>query len=156
MWRNNIIGQSHHGKAYSSWDKWLFVPDTIKEDKYQREYVQGFLRRSDSLEFIRETAVKMKVYDKLFIKTIKNLWQGKTSGDEDLIPEDILMIEHARMCYHEFPFPLFNKQENKKISGISIFTIAKEVDGDNVVFYEGWDPQERGKKIEEEFFTRAL
>ena len=42
------------------------------------------------------------------------------------------------------------------ISGINLFSIAKQVEGDKVVFYEGWNPQQRGEKIMKEFFVKGL
>ena len=44
----------------------------------------------------------------------------------------------------------------KTISAINLFGIVKEVDGDDVMFYEGWNPQKRGEKIMKEFFVKGL
>ena len=67
------------------------------------------------------------------------------------------------MFYYQFPSPMYNKSQPRTwpnsmpgtILGIDIFGIAKKVDGDKVVFYEGWDPQKRGEKIMNEFFVKA-
>ena len=42
----------------------------------------------------------------------------------------------------------------RTIPAINVFGIVKEVIDDKIVFYEGWDPKERGKKIEEKFFEK--
>ena len=76
------------------------------------------------------------------------------------IPDRVLRIEYAMMFYYPFTFPKFNKLNskifrnglNREIYGIYLFGIAKDVNNENVSFYEGWDPQERGKKIEKELF----
>ena len=44
----------------------------------------------------------------------------------------------------------------RTISSINLLGIVKDVDGDNIVFYDGWDPQKRGEKIMKEFFVKAL
>ena len=59
---------------------------------------------------------------------------------------------------------MFNKSQPRTwkntmprtISAINLLGIVKEVDGDNVVFYEGWNPQKRGEKIAREFFSTSL
>ena len=67
----------------------------------------------------------------------------------------------AKMFYYQFPSHMFNKSQPmtwrntmpRIISAINLLGIVKEVDGDNIVFYEGWDPQKRGEKIMKEFFV---
>ena len=44
----------------------------------------------------------------------------------------------------------------RTVLAINLLGIVKEVDGDNIVFFEGWDPQKRGEKIAKEFFVKEL
>lgn len=61
----------------------------------------------------------------------------------------------AQMFFYEFPSPMYNTSQPRtwpnttprEISAIDVFGIAKEVNGDKVVFYDGWNPEERGQKI---------
>ena len=40
----------------------------------------------------------------------------------------------------------------RKIIAVNVFGIVKETDGDNITFYEGWNPKERGELIKNKFF----
>jgi hypothetical protein len=59
---------------------------------------------------------------------------------------------------------MFNKSQPRTwkntmprtISAINLLGIVKDVDGDNIVFYDGWNPQKRGEKIMKKFFVKAL
>lgn len=44
----------------------------------------------------------------------------------------------------------------RTISAINLLGIVNVIDGDNVVFYEGWDPQKRGEKIMKQYFVKRL
>ena len=76
----------------------------------------------------------------------------------------MLLIDKAQMFFYKFPSPMFNKSQPKTrknttprtISAINLLGIVREDDGDNVVFYDGWDPQKRGEKIMKEFFVKGL
>ena len=80
------------------------------------------------------------------------------------IPDSMLRIDLAKMYYYPFPSPMYNKSQPKTwkntmprlISAINLLGIVKEVDGDNVIFYDGWNPQKRGDKILKEFFVKNL
>ena len=43
-------------------------------------------------------------------------------------------------------------QRNQKIPAINVFGFVEEMDGDNITFYEGWNPKERGELIKNKFF----
>ena len=68
----------------------------------------------------------------------------------------------AQMFFYEFPSPMYNTSQprtwgnatQREISAIDVFGIAKDVNGDKVVFYDGWDPQQRGQKIQNKFFSK--
>ena len=76
----------------------------------------------------------------------------------------MLRIDFARMFYYQFPYPMFNKNHPKTwkntmprtISGINILGIIKEINGDKIVFFDGWNPQVKGEKIMNEFFVKTL
>lgn len=164
LWEENKIGYPYEDISYLYWRKWFYIPHGIKEDKYHREYILGALKCSDSMDYGRDFGIKLKVYDELFLKTTKVFWDNKTYAEYELIPEQLRLIEHAKMFYYQFPSPMFNKSQfetwksnsmPRTIQGINVLGIAKEVDGDKVVFYEGWDPQKRGEKIMNEFFAKA-
>ena len=53
-------------------------------------------------------------------------------------------LEHGKMlCQEQYLQSIF-------------WELSKRLDGDNVVFYDGWNPQKRGEKIAKEFFTTSL
>ena len=43
----------------------------------------------------------------------------------------------------------------RTISAINLLGIVKDIDGDNVVFYDGWNPQKRGEKIMKKYFVKS-
>lgn len=150
---NDILGYEHLGK-------WYYEPVALKKDNNHYEYIEGYLitdRYDDWSE-----GLKLKVYDIDFIATIKMILNGQEMTNQTIgeIPDKVLCIENARMFFYPFAFPKFNKLNskifrndlNRKISGIYLFGIAKDDNKENVSFYKGWDPQERGKKIEKELF----
>jgi hypothetical protein len=155
LWKEKRIGKPH-----GSFVKWYYIPNDIKKDKNHREYIEGVLTTS------RENSIGLNliVYDQKYIEDIKKILYPKTLSinTREIIPDYILRIDFAKMFYYQFPSPMFNKSlprtwDNslpRTIMGIIIFGIAKEVDGEKV-FYEGWDPQERGEKIMNEFFVKA-
>ena len=75
-----------------------------------------------------------------------------------------ITFDLAKMFYYQFSSPMFNKSlpETHKNNmprmrlAINLFGIVKEINGDKVVFYEGWDPQKRGEKIMKKFFVKKL
>lgn len=165
LWERNDTGKpNNNGDRYSDYNKWFFVPHKIEENKYHQTYVEGVLKTCSSLNYGLSKVLHLKVYDEEFIKVIRSYWRTKSYDDYELIPSQILIIEQAKLCYYKFPAPMYNKSQSqiqngaktKASSAINILAIAKEVDGDNIVFYDGWDPQKRGEKIMKEFFVKAL
>ncbi len=165
LWEKNVTGKPYDNvDGYIDFDKWFFVPYKIEEDKYHQTYVEGALKTYSSLNHGLSKGLPLKVYDEEFIKVIRTYWGTKSYDDYRLIPSKVLMIDNAKLCYYNFPTTMFNKsqvqiQNGAKIKStlaINIIGIAKAVDGDNVVFYDGWDPQKRGEKIMKEFFVKAL
>lgn len=164
LWEENRVGKPYESMGHSFWGRWYYVPYGIKEDKYHRDYVDGALKYYNSLEFGRYPGLNLHVYDESFIKAMKLFWIDKTEDLFGQTPKNLLLIEHAKLCFYQFPSPMYNKSQAKEwknreprsIPGINLYAIAKEVEGDNVVFYDGWDPQKRGEKIMKEFFVKAL
>ena len=167
LWEENIVGkplENVDGYLYIS--KWWFVPSGIKENECHCEYVEGDLKTdlSRNDEFVR--GFNLRVYDEQFIADIKRVLNSRPLSDETLkfIPDSMLRIDLAKMFYYQFPSPMYNKSEtrtwpnnmSRKISAINLFGIAKEVNGRNVVFPEGWDPQKRGEKIMKQLFVKEL
>ena len=81
-----------------------------------------------------------------------------------LIPDSMLRIDFAKMFYYQFPTPMFNQSQPRTwkntmprtISAINVWGIVKEVDGDKIFFYDGWDPTTRGERIMKDFFIKGL
>lgn len=76
------------------------------------------------------------------------------------IPEELLCIKYAKMYFYKFPMTSYGNNDIEGIAGkatssINVFGIAKEIDGDCVVFYEGWNPQKRGEIIQKECFQKS-
>ena len=163
LWKENIIGRPYDVEGHVNPGKWFYIPFEIKEDKYQF-YVNGSLRVYYSREDIGSEGFKLRIYDQEFIKVIRSYWKGKDQGDYEDIPSKVLIVEGAKMYFYKFPSPIFNKSQPRTwkntrprtISAINLLGIAKEIDGDNVLFYDGWDPKIRGKKIMKEFFVKEL
>ena len=163
LWEENIIGRPYDVEGHVNPGKWFYIPFEIKEDKYQF-YVNGSLRVYYSREDIGSEGLKLRIYDQEFIKVIRSYWKGKDQGDYEDIPSKVLIVEGAKMYFYKFPSPIFNKSQPRTwkntrprtISAINLLGIAKEIDGDNVLFYDGWDPKIRGEKIMKEFFVKGL
>lgn len=163
LWEENILGKPYNDvDGYIRLEKWLFIPYAIKEDQYHQAYVEGVLKTYDSLDYPLAKGLKLKVHDYEFVNVIRKFWGKKTFDDYELIPKEILTIENAKLFYYQFPSPMFNKSHPRKwkntmprtISAINLLGIVKEVDGDKVFFYEGWNPQKRGEKIMKELFVK--
>lgn len=167
-YRFNLWEESNVGKPLDDVDgyiklcKWIFLPFEIREDN-NYQYVKGKLKTYSSRQDIFAGGFRLEVYDKQFVETIRK-FDNKEQGYKWYrdIPENILCIEDAKMFFYKFPTPLFNNSEprtwgNKEerlISGINVFGIAKEVNEDGIVFYKGWNPQERGLTIQNQFFSK--
>ena len=165
LWEENIVGKPYDnvdGHEYIG--KWWYIPYGIKEDKYHREYIEGTLKteRDDVIS----KGLNLNIYDADYVDTIKKVLGSKqlSYNTRSIIPDSMLRIDMAKMFFYQFSTSMFNKSQPRTwkntmprtISAINLLGIVKEVDGDNVVFYEGWDPQKRGEKIAKEFFMTSL
>lgn len=167
LWEENNLGKPYNNThGYVRIGKWYYVPYEIKEDKSHREYISGQLKTEAGRNLHMGRGLNLNIYDTDFIASIRKVLGSQTLSIQTRknIPDSLLCIIFAKIFFYQFSSLMYNKTQSRTwqnglprtISAINLFGIAKEVDGDNVVFYEGWDPQERGKKIEEKFFTRAL
>lgn len=167
LWEENIVGKPYDnvdGHAYIG--KWWYVPYGIKEDKYHREYIEGTLKTNASRNEIIAKGLNLNIYDEQFVSDIKKILCSNSLSmtTRKSIPDSMLRIDLAKMFYYQFPAPMFNKSQPRTwkntmprtISAINLLGIVKEVNGDDVVFYEGWNPQTRGEKITKEFFEKGL
>lgn len=164
LWEENIVGKPYDNvEGHINPGKWFYVPFEIKEDKYHQFYVDGSLHVYYSKDDIWSKGLKLRIFDQEFIKVIRLYWKGKAQGDYEDIPSKVLIVEGAKMYFYKFPSPMFNKSQPRTwkntmprtISAINLLGIVKEMDGDGVVFYEGWCPQKRGEKIVKEFFETS-
>lgn len=165
LWEENILGKPYNDvDGYIQLGKWFFVPFEIKEDQYHQTYVEGSLNTYASLDYGLAKGLKLKIHDYEFVNVIRKYWGEKTYDDYERIPKDILTIENAKLFYFQFPSPMFNKSQPRTwknamprtISAINLLGIAKESDGDDLLFYDGWNPKIRGEKIMKEFFVKGL
>ena len=165
LWEENILGKPYNDvDGYIQLGKWFFIPFEIKEDQYHQTYVEGSLNTYASLDYGLAKGLKLKIHDYEFVNVIRKYWGEKTYDDYERIPKDILTIENAKLFYFQFPSPMFNKSQPRTwkntmprtISAINLLGIAKESDGDDLLFYDGWNPKIRGEKIMKEFFVKGL
>ena len=170
LWEENSVGKPLDDvDGYKDVGKWWYVPSCIKEDKYYREYIEGELRTNAGRDDWFVKGLNLEIYDEQFISDIKNVLGSNTLPITNWksIPDRMhrmLRIDLAKMFYYQFPTPMFNKKQQRswknsmprKIPAINVFGIVKEINGDNVIFYEGWDPQKRREKITREFFEKEL
>ena len=167
LWEENIVGKPFDnvdGHAYVG--KWWFIPYGIKEDKYHREYIEGTLKTNASRNEIMAKGLNINIYDEQFVVDAKKVLCSKmlSMTTRKSIPDSVLRIDLAKMFYYQFPSPMFNKSQPRTwknsmprtISAINLLGIVKEIDGNRVVFYDGWDPKIRGEKIMKEFFVKGL
>lgn len=164
LWEENIIGKPKDNvDGHDKLSKWIFLPYEIVEGTNHREYIKGELMTYSSRHDIWAGGHDLEIYDKQFVEVIKRYDNDKRGYHwyKD-IPEKLLRIELAQMFFYEFPSPMYNTRQprtwrnttKREISAIDVFGIAKDVNGDKVVFYDGWDPQQRGQKIQNKFFSK--
>lgn len=166
LWEENIVGKPFDdvdGHAYIG--KWWYIPYGLKEDQYHREYIEGTLNTSACRNDIISKGLNLSIYDEEYIATFKKLLCGKPLSLETskFLPDSILRIDHAKMFFYQFPSPMFNESQPRTwrntmprtISAINLLGIVKDIDGDNVVFYDGWNPQKRGEKIMKKYFVKS-
>ena len=165
LWEENIVGKPFDNvDGHDYIGKWWFIPYCLKEDNYHREFIEGTLKPNASRNCPASKGLNLNIYDEDFIIAIKKVLCSKTLSitTRKYIPDSMLRIDFAKMFYYQFPSPMFNKSQPRTCKNtmprtrlaINIFGIVKEVDGANIVFCEGWDPQKRGEKIMKEFFVR--
>lgn len=167
LWEENIEGNpcdDVDGHCYIG--NWYFVPYCLKEDKYHREYIKGTLKTKAGRDSVFSKGLNLNIYDAEYIDTIKRILGTKQLSYDtgSLIPDSMLRIDMAKMFIYQFATPMFNKSQPRTwkntmprtISAINLLGIAKEIDGENVKFYDGWDPQKRGERIAKEFFIKEL
>ncbi|MBQ6186406.1 MAG: DUF1669 domain-containing protein [Prevotella sp.] len=167
LWEENKARETiDNTDGYLHIGEWWYVPNRFKEDKYHREYIEGTLKTNAARNDIFALGLKLNIYDELFITDIKKILCTKTLSEttRNLIPDSMLRIELAKMFYYQFPLPMYNKSQSRTwkntiprtISAINLWGIVKEADDDNVVYFKGWDPQQRGKKIMKNFFGNDI
>ena len=164
LWEENITGKPlENVDGHDKLSKWIFLPYEIVEGTNHGEYIKGVLKTYSSRHIVMAGGLSLDIYDKQYIEVIKRYDNKKRRYHwyKD-IPEKMLRIEHAQMFFYEFPSPMYNTRQprtwrnttKREISAIDVFGIAKDVNGDKVVFYDGWDPQQRGQKIQNKFFSK--
>lgn len=167
LWEENKIGKPQdHVDGYNHIGNWFYIPYGLNVDKYHREYIEGMLKTKAGRDEIFIGGLILDIYDSEYVGNIKRILGPKQLSDETrvLIPDSMLRIDKAKMFFYKFPSPMFNKSQPKTCKNsmprtrlaINLLGIVKEVNGDNVVFYDGWDPQKRGEKIMKEFFVKGL
>lgn len=164
LWEENITDRPYDNvDGYVHIGTWFYNPIEIKEDKNHCEYIEGTIKTISSRNLPAARGLKLNIYDRDFIDSIKYILGTKPLGlrTRSIIPDYMLRIDKAKLFFYKFSSPMFNKSQPRTwrntmprtISTINVFGIVKEVDGDNVVFFDGWNPQERGKRIENDLFT---
>lgn len=167
LWEKNQNGIPYNNvDGYIDFGKWYYIPFSIKEDENHYEFLEGTLKTERSRMSRGVRGLNLKIYDEEFIATIKHFLQGNSLSvvTRRLIPEGLLCINSAKMIFYQFPSPMFNKRQlrtwNKTIprtiTAINLLGIVKEGNGDDVVFYNGWEPKDRGERIMKEFFVKAF
>ena len=128
---------------FSTIDKWIFIPkeygESVNHDKYVRGYFhfyKWYKRRK-----IMYKKIRIDVYDGSFISSIERYLQG--SMDFRKIPENILCINLAKLFILRIPSGFKVKDYN----ALAVFCIAKDANENNIIYYEGWDPQKRKEQI---------
>lgn len=173
LWEENSIGkQINNVFGYKKNEEWYYEIDELNKDNNNREYICGklkagklyFLSSTGQLVYNWAKGLNLKIYDKEYISTIKTFLGSLPLSYKTIhkIPDKIICINQAQMFFYEFSSPKYNKRQARTwpngmpriIPAINVFGIVKEVIDDKIVFYEGWDPYERGKKIAEKFFEK--
>lgn len=162
LWEENDLGTAlNNVSGYDRFCKWFYRPYELMEDKNHREYIRGDMVTYNERKDPWVEGVKLKIYDEFFIDSLKGYLTDAKTYVYGKIPKNILCIEYAKMCFYKFPSPMYHRWHPQKwrngedglIPSINLFSIAKEIDGDNVVFYEGWDPNKRGEIIQQRNFS---
>lgn len=166
LWEENNLGEPYNNThGYVRIEKWYYVPYEIKEDKFHREFISGQLKTETCRNNHWYKGLHLDIYDTGFIESIRNVLGSQTLSIQTRksIPDSLLCISFAKIFFYQFSSLMYNRTQQRTwqnglprtISAINLLGIAKEIDGDKVVFYEGWNPQKRGEKIAKEFFTTS-
>lgn len=137
---------------YSTIGKWIFIPKQFGETIYHEKYVRGYLnfynwyKRRDNLY----EKIQIDIYDDVFISTLNRYI--KDNMDISNIPENLICINLAKLFMCRYP----EKTDIGGVQKIVVLCIVKETNGDDVVYYEGWDPQTRVKKILEKLCLESM
>ena len=168
LWKENEIGVpfGNNVDGYGHIGEWYFIPISIQRDNSNREHIKGILKTKAGKKNRYMPGYNLDIYDIEFIAAIKkNLGnETLTRTSTELIPDNMLRIDKAKMFFYKFPTSMFNKSQTRTkkngkprtISAINLFAIVKAEDGNNVIFYEGWNPQKRGEEIVKKFFEKGL
>lgn len=165
LWEENLFDDCkpyEDANVYGNISKWFYIPLAFKDDLYHREYIEGRLKISTRRNDIWVKGLKLNIFDKDFINSIKAVLGSRHLSEDTImyIPDFLLCINLAKMFVFKFPSPMFNKNQSRFCanteprtrSGINLLGIIKEVNGDEIVFYDGWDPQKRGELIMKKYF----
>lgn len=85
--------------------------------------------------------IEIDIYDDVFVSALSKFM--KDNMDISNIPEDLICIDYAKLSIYKYPTDAKTSESQKKT--IEVFCIVKEIERDNIVYYEGWDPKSRGK-----------
>ena len=160
LWEENLIGRSFDDVVgHKSLCRWFFIPP---HSLTKNRSLEGKLVTESTRNDRIQSKLKLHIYDKEYVSTILDYSLNLTNNE--YIPDEILCINKAKMFYFSFPSPMFNKNKPSRwgnglprlIHGIDLLGLVKEIHDDKIIFYEGWDPNERGKIIQETFFTQNL
>ena len=140
--------------------KWIFLP----MEKRDINNLKGYLIPYSFIDDF-DSGLPLIITEPRYIDALQ-----KFLGNKDFdayayksIPEELLCIEYAKVFYHAFPSPMFNKRQPRQwinttprhIFGVNVLGIGKCIeDGVLTDFYNGWNPSERGIAIQNEYFTK--
>jgi HKD family nuclease len=129
--------------TFSTIDKWIFIPQEYGESVNHNKYVRGYFHfyKWYKRRGIMYKKIRIDVYDGSFISSIERYLQG--SMDFRKIPENILCINLAKLFILRIPSGFKVKNYN----ALAVFCIAKDANENNIIYYEGWDPQKRKEQI---------
>ncbi len=166
LWNENIEGKKVNNVAgYTRVGKWVYIPNEIKEDDFHKEYIEGQLKPNIVRDNLRFCGLNLKIYDIEFIASIKYFLGSQKLSVETRknIPNSLLQIEMAKMFLFQFPSPMYNKDlpilcpngMPRLRAGINLLGIVKEINGNENIFFDGWNPEKRGEIIQKTYFIKA-
>lgn len=137
------VGEEPVDVRFSTIDKWIFIPTEFGESRNHEKYVRGYLHFYKWYKRRKLTYMKIRIdiYDASFISCIERYLQGSMNISK--IPEDLLCINLAKLSIIRLPNSLKAREKN----ALAVFCLVKEVSENNIIYYEGWNPQQRGQEI---------